>query len=150
MPDIEPNYNNFSIKSIYTICVGLYLAVYAPIYCFLNYDIKTEKEAIKYISDVCANVTKYRIYRVSKRNIILDQSISDNNTNLMYLTNHSSVSDFFIDSRVTYYASKVIALTKIITFLPFISLISYLSSYTIFISHGKTKNEKNTNYMRRR
>ena len=115
MPDIEPmleyNYNNFSIKSIYTICVGLYLAVYAPIYCFLSYDIKTEKEAIKYISDVCANVTKYRIYRVSKRNIILDQSISDNNTNLMYLTNHSSVSDMFIDSRVTYYASKVIALT---------------------------------------
>jgi hypothetical protein len=145
MPDIEPmleyNYNNFSIKSIYTICVGLYLAVCVPIYCLLNYDIKTEKEAVKYISDVCANVTKYRIYRVSKRNIILDQSISDNNTNLMYLTNHLSVSDFFIDSRVTYYASKVIALTKIITFLPFLSLVSYLSSYSIFISHGKTKNE---------
>jgi hypothetical protein len=59
----------------------------------------------------------------------------------MYLTNHSSISDFFIDSRVTYYASKVIALTKIITFLPFLSLVSYLSSYSIFISHGKTKNE---------
>jgi hypothetical protein len=79
MPDIEPmleyNYNNFSIKSIYTICVGLYLAVCVPIYCLLNYDIKTEKEAVKYISDVCANVTKYRIYRVSKRKIIIYKKI---------------------------------------------------------------------------
>jgi hypothetical protein len=145
MPDIEPmleyNYSNFSLKTVYMICVCLYLAFCVPIYCFLNYDIKTEKEVMKSISDICINITEANFYRVSKRNIIIDESTKGSNANIMYLTNHSSVSDFFIDARVTRYTSKVIALTKTITFLPLVSLLSYLSSYNIFISHGKTKNE---------
>ena len=145
MPDIEPmleyNYSNFSLKTVHMICVSLYLAVCIPIYCFLSYDIKTEKEVMKHMSDVCINITGTKFYRVSKRNIIIDETKCNSNQNIMYLTNHSSVSDFFIDSRITYHTSKVIALTKTITFLPLISLLSYLSSYNIFISHGKTKSE---------
>jgi hypothetical protein len=145
MTDIEPmleyNYSNFSLKSVYTICVCLYLAFCLPIYCFLNYDIKTEKEVVKHLSDLCTDITKPRFYRVSKRNIIIDEVNGSNNTNIMYLTNHASASDFFIDARVTYYTSKVIALTKTITLLPLVSFLVYLSSYNIFISHGKTKDE---------
>jgi len=145
MTDIEPmleyNYSNFSLKSVYMICVSLYLAFCIPIYCFLNYDIKTEKEVMKYMSDVCINITGMKYYRVSKRDIIIDEANGSNNTNIMYLTNHSSVSDFFIDARVTRYTSKVIALNKTISFLPLISLLSYLSSYNIFIAQGKTKSE---------
>jgi hypothetical protein len=143
MPDIEPmleyNFSNFSLKTVYTICLCLYLAFCVPIYCILNYDIKTEKEIIKQFSDICADTTKPRFYRVSKQDIILDEENHNNNTNIMYFTNHMSISDFFIDSRVMHYTSKVIALTKTVTLLPLVSLIAYLSSYNIIISHGNSK-----------
>jgi len=136
MVDIEPmlsyDYSNFGIRNILDICILVYLTFIYPIFTFLNYDVKSNKEAIRHVVKECIRSTNCSFHKVSKKGLIL-------NKNIMYMTNHVSVGDFFIDPHILHYSSKFIALNKMRTMLPVLGLISYLTSFTIFINQGNSK-----------
>jgi hypothetical protein len=136
MVDIEPmltyDYSNFGIRNILDICVLLYVTFIYPIFTILNYDIKYNKQTIQDVVKSCINTTKCSMYKVSKKGLIVDK-------NIMYMTNHASVGDFFIDPYVLHYSTKFIALNKMRILLPMLGIICYLTSSTIFISAGNSK-----------
>ena len=136
MVDIEPmltyDYSNFGIRNVLDICVLLYVTFIYPIFTILNYDIKNNKQAIQDVVKSCINATKCSMYKVSKKGLIVDK-------NIMYMTNHVSVGDFFIDPYVLHYSTKFIALNKMRILLPMLGIICYLTSSTIFISSGNSK-----------
>lgn len=138
MVDIEPmltyDYSQIGIKTIYHFFTILYITYIYPIYVILNYNVKTEKNAVKDIAELFINLTKTTIYKVSKEDLNMTK-------NIMYMSNHSSVSDFFIDPIVTHYNSKYISLNKMRKLFPFLGLITMLTKYCIFISGDKTKEQ---------
>lgn len=138
MVDIEPmityDFSQVGIKTIYHILTILYIAYIYPIYVILNYNVKTEKKAIKDIAALFMNLTTPTIYKVSKDDLNMSK-------NIMYMSNHSSVSDFFIDPIVTHYNSKYITLNKMRQIFPVLGLITMLTKYCIFISYGNSKEQ---------
>lgn len=138
MVDIEPmltyDFSQVGIKTIYHILTILYIAYIYPIYVILNYNVKTEKKAIKDVAALFIQLTKPTIYKVSKDDLNMSK-------NIMYMSNHSSVSDFFIDPIVTHYNSKYITLNKMRQIFPVLGLITMLTKYCIFISGEKKKNK---------
>ena len=138
MVDIEPmfkyDFSQVGIKTIYQILIILYITYIYPIYVILNYNVKTEKKAIKDIATLFTNLTNPTIYKVSKEDLNISK-------NIMYMSNHSSVSDFFIDPIVTHYNSKYISLNKVIKIFPFLGIITMLTKYCIFISYGNSKEQ---------
>jgi 1-acyl-sn-glycerol-3-phosphate acyltransferase len=138
MVDIEPmltyDFSQVGIKTIYHILTILYIAYIYPIYVILNYNVKTEKKAIKDVAALFIELTKPTIYKVSKDDLNMSK-------NIMYMSNHSSVSDFFIDPIVTHYNSKYITLNKMRQIFPVLGLITMLTKYCIFISYGNNKGQ---------
>lgn len=143
MVDIEPmltyDYSNFGIKNAYSVILLFYISFIYPIIAILNYDIKTNKQAVQDIVKQCMKITKCNIYKVSKRDLIIDK-------NIMYMTNHVSVGDFFIDQYVLHYASKFVAHNKMKKLLPILGIVCYLTSATIFISSGNSKEKVIQNF----
>ncbi len=143
MVDIEPmltyDYSNFGIRNVLDICVLLYLTFVYPIFTILNYDIKNNKQATHDVVKSCINTTKCSIHKVSKKGLIIDK-------NIMYMTNHASVGDFFIDPYILHYSTKFIALNKMRTLLPMLGIICYLTSSTIFISSENSKDKVIENF----
>jgi 1-acyl-sn-glycerol-3-phosphate acyltransferase len=138
MVDVEPmfeyDFSQVGIKTIYHILTILYIAYIYPIYVILNYNVKTEKKAIKDVAALFIELTKPTIYKVSKDDLNMSK-------NIMYMSNHSSVSDFFIDPLVTHYNSKYITLNKMRQIFPVLGLITMLTKYCIFISYGNSKEQ---------
>lgn len=138
MVDIEPmltyDLSQFGIKTIYNILIVLYITYICPIYSILNYNIKTEKSAIKEVADQFICITKPTIYKVSKEDLNMSK-------NIMYMPNHLSVSDFFIEPIVSHYNSKYIGLNKMRIIFPFLGLLTMFSDYCIYISGEKKKEE---------
>jgi hypothetical protein len=62
------------------------------------------------------------------------------------MTNHTSVGDFFIDPPILHYTSKFISLNKMAFILPVLGILCYLTSYTIVISQGNTKEKVLENF----
>ena len=138
MVDIEPmltyDLSQFGIKTIYNILIVLYITYIHPIYSILNYNVKTEKSAIKEVADQFICMAKPTIYKVSKEDLNMSR-------NIMYMPNHLSVSDFFIEPIVSHYNSKYIGLNKMRIIFPFLGLLTMLSDYCIYISGEKKKEE---------
>ena len=138
MVDVEPmfeyDFSQVGIKTIYHFLTILYIAYIYPIYVILNYNVKTEKKAIKDVAALFIELTKPTIYKVSKDDLNMSK-------NIMYMSNHSSVSDFFIDPLVTHYNSKYITLNKMRQIFPVLGLITMLTKYCIFISYGNSKEQ---------
>jgi 1-acyl-sn-glycerol-3-phosphate acyltransferase len=137
MVDIEPmleyKYSNFGIKNLYSLVVLLYVAFIYPIFAILNYDIKENKQITQCIVKKCISSTKCSMYKVSKKGIIIDK-------NIMYMTNHTSIGDFFIDPYVLHFSTKFIALHKMRYLLPMLGIICSLTESSIFISSDNKKN----------
>ena len=138
MVDIEPmltyDLSQIGIKTIYNILIVLYITYICPIYSILNYNIKTEKSAIKEVADQFICIAKPIIYKVSKEDLNMSK-------NIMYMPNHLSVSDFFIEPIVSHYNSKYIGLNKMRIIFPFLGLLTMFSDYCIYISGEKKKEE---------
>ena len=138
MVDIEPmltyDYSQIGIKTIYNILIILYITYIYPVNVILNYNIKTEKSAIKEVVVELMNITKSTMYKVSKEDLNMSK-------NIMYMTNHLSVSDFFIEPFVSHYNSKYISLNKMRILFPFLGLLTILSDYCIYISGERKKEE---------
>ena len=136
MVDIEPmisyDYSNFGIRNILDISILVYISFIYPIFTILNYDIKGNKQTMQDVISCCIRCTKCSMYKVSKRGLIIDK-------NIMYMTNHVSVGDFFIDPYILHYTSKYIALNKMAFILPVLGILSYLTSFTIIIKQGNSK-----------
>ena len=136
MVDIEPiieyYYSKFGIRNFLDTFIFLYMAFIYPIFTFLNYDIKNNKQSMQDVVACCIRCAKCSMYKVSKRGLIIDK-------NIMYMTNHVSVGDFFIDPYILHYTSKYIALNKMAFILPVLGIISYLTSFTIIIKQGNSK-----------
>ena len=143
MVDIEPmisyDYSNFGIRNILDISILVYISFIYPIFTILNYDIKNNKQTIQDVATSCIHAAKCSMYKVSKRGLIHDK-------NIMYMTNHVSVGDFFIDPYVLHYCTKFIALNKMAIILPLLGIICYLTSFTIFISEGNSKEKVIENF----
>ena len=138
MVDIEPmltyDYSQVGIKTIYNILIVLYITYIHPIYSILSYNVKTEKSAIKEVADQFIRITKPTMYKVSKDDLNMSK-------NIMYMPNHLSVSDFFIEPIVSHYNSKYIGLNKMRIIFPFLGLLTIFSDYCIYISGEKKKEE---------
>ena len=138
MVDIEPmleyKYSNFGIKNVYSLAVLFYVAFIYPIFAILNYDIKENKQITQCIVKKCISATKCSMYKVSKKGIIIDK-------NIMYMTNHTSIGDFFIDPYVLHFSTKFISLQKIRYLLPMLGIICSLTESSIFISSDNQKNK---------
>ena len=138
MVDIEPmltyDYSQIGIKTIYNILIVLYITYIHPIYSILNYNVKTEKSAIKEVADCFIKITKPTIYKVSKEDLNMSK-------NIMYMPNHLSVSDFFLEPLVSHYNSKYIGLNKMRQLFPFLGLLTMLTDYCIYISGERKKEE---------
>ena len=138
MVDIEPmltyDYSQIGIKTIYNILIVLYITYIHPIYSILSYNIKTEKSAIKEVADCFIKITKPTIYKVSKEDLNMSK-------NIMYMPNHLSISDFFIEPLVSHYNSKYIGLNKMRQLFPFLGLLTMFTDYCIYISGEKKKEE---------
>ena len=138
MVDIEPmleyKYSNFGIKNLYSLVVLIYVAFIYPIFAILNYDIKENKQITQCIVKKCISATKCSMYKVSKKGIIIDK-------NIMYMTNHTSIGDFFIDPYVLHFSTKFIALQKMRYLLPMLGIICSLTESSIFISSDNQKNK---------
>jgi len=143
MVDIEPmisyDYSNFGIRNILDIFTFIYISFIYPSFTILNYDIKNNKQAMQAVVSSCIRAAKCSMYKVSKRGLIIDK-------NIMYMTNHVSVGDFFIDPYILHYTSKYIALNKMAFILPVLGIISYLTSFTIVISQGNSKEKVLENF----
>ena len=143
MLDIEPmltyDYSNFGIQNILSTIIFLYMAFIYPIFTILNYDIKGNKQTMQDVISCCIRCTKCSMYKVSKRGLIIDK-------NIMYMTNHVSVADFFIDPYILHYTSKYIALNKMAFILPVLGILSYLTSFTIVIKQGNSKEKVLENF----
>ena len=143
MVDIEPmltyDYSNFGIKNVYSLIILFYIAFINPILAILNYDIKTNKQVIQDIVRKCMKVVKCYIYKVSERDLIIDK-------NIMYMTNHASVGDFFIDQHVFKYTSKFIAINTAKVLLPCLALACELTSSVIYVSSGNSKEKVIENF----
>jgi predicted membrane protein len=146
MVDIEPmlkyNYKNINCRTIRDSCIILYLAFIVPFYAILNYNITTEKMVLNYIIKCYFDVLKPNLYKVSKRDIINDKDI-------IYLTNHVSVCDFFIDTYTIHFSNKFISLNKKKLSLPILSMVVALVNSCFFIPEGSSKNNiiKNLNHI---
>jgi 1-acyl-sn-glycerol-3-phosphate acyltransferase len=136
MVDIEPmlNYDcsSIGINQIYGVILLIYFAFIYPIYAILNYDIKNNKEVTRTICKECIRVSNCSMHKVSKKNQIMDK-------NILYMTNHASTGDFFIDPYILHYSTKFIALNKVRMILPVLGAICHLTSSAIFISSGNSK-----------
>ena len=143
MVDIEPmmtyDLSQIGINTFYHTLTIFYITYIYPIYVILNYNIKTEKNAIKDISKLVMDLTKPTIYKVSKDDLNMSK-------NIMYMSNHLSVSDFFIDPIVTHYNSKYISLNKMRKIFPFLGLVTMLTKYCIYISGEKKKEQVIANF----
>jgi len=143
MVDIEPilkyDYSNFGIQNILDIFTFIYISFIYPIYTILNYDVKTNKQALQSVVTSCIRAAKCSTYKVSKKGLIIDK-------NIMYMTNHVSVGDFFIDPPILHYTSKFISLNKMAFILPVLGILCYLTSYTIVISQGNSKEKVLENF----
>jgi 1-acyl-sn-glycerol-3-phosphate acyltransferase len=143
MVDIEPmlkyDYSTLGIKNVYDVLILIYISFILPITTILNYEIKSEKEVTRDIVNECIKTTKCSMYKVSKDGLITDKDI-------IYMTNHTSVGDFFIDPYILHYSTKFIALNKARIILPFLGIICYLTSSTIFISSDNKKEKVIENF----
>lgn len=106
----------------------------------MHYGLKTEKETIRSMVSQNLNTVGCHLHKISKRGIIVDK-------NIMYLANHLSSGDFFIDPYITHYNTKFISLNKVKILIPLIALLSSQANMIIFIKNMKDKNEivKNMN-----
>jgi 1-acyl-sn-glycerol-3-phosphate acyltransferase len=138
MVDIEPmleyKHSTFGLHTIYNILIFLYLSFINPLCSILNYGIKTEKEVLR--SMIMTNMAFFKCYlhKVSKKGVIIDK-------NIMYLSNHLSSGDSFIDPYIVNYNGKFISLSKVKFLLPLVSLLTSQVNTVIFINNMKEKNE---------
>ena len=138
MVDIEPmleyKTSNLGLHSIYKIFIFLYLAFISPLYSILNYGIKTEKEVLRSMVVTNMKHIKSSLHKVSKRGLILEK-------NIMYMSNHLSSGDSYLDPYIVNYNGKFISLNKLKLLLPLVSLLSSQVNTVIFINSMKDKNE---------
>ena len=138
MVDIEPMLeykpSTFGLHTIYNVLAFLYLASVNPLCSIINYGIKTEKEVLR--SMILTNMAFFKcsLRKVSKKGLIIDK-------NIMYLSNHVSSGDFFIDPYVVNFNGKFISLNKVKLLLPLVSLLTSQVNTVIFINNMKDKNE---------
>jgi hypothetical protein len=138
MVDIEPmleyKLSTLGLHTIYNILILLYLAFINPLCSVLNYSIKTEKEVLRSMVLTNMKLIKSSLHKVSKREVIIDK-------NIMYLSNHLTSGDFYLDPYIVNYNGKFISLNKIKLLLPVVSLLASQINSTIFINNMKDKNE---------
>jgi hypothetical protein len=143
MVDIEPmltyDYSNFGIKNVYSLIILFYIAFINPIFAILNYDIKTNKQVIQDIVKKCMKVVKCYIHNVSKRDLINDK-------NIIYMTNHVSVGDYFIDNHILHHNTRFVSSDKLKILLPILSLTCDLTSSSIYVSSGNSKEKVLENF----
>ena len=138
MVDIEPMLEyktyTFGLHTIYNILAFGYLAFIIPLYTILNYNVKTEKEAIQELVLKNLGFCKSHLHKVSKKGLIVEKDV-------MYFSNHLSCGDFFIDPYVVNYNGKFISLSKIKLLLPLLGLMTSCVNSVIFIDNMKDKNQ---------
>ena len=128
----EYNCSKIGVKNIISILYFIYASFIHPICAIMNYDIKTEKKVVGSLVMECIKILDVSFHKVSKKGLIVDKDI-------MYMTNHVSVGDFFFDPYVLHYTSRFIALRKAAIMLPVLGIISYNTCSNIFIDQGNTK-----------
>lgn len=114
------------------ICVFLVGIVY-PIFSILNLNNYTKKDIIFNANNLLKKWIGYDIYVISKDKLI-------NKKDIIYLSNHVSFGDFFIDSIITNNSSKFVSRYNIVILFPLYYLISLITNSAIFFKRTNITN----------
>jgi len=123
------NIFNFFINFIIATCIF-------PIISILNIFNITGKQIIYNTSSLFKYWFGVKIFRISKQNIVYDKDI-------IYLSNHVSLTDTFVDLAITNFTTKYISRYMVILFIPFISLLAFITNCGMFINRSKNGNITN-------
>jgi len=114
------------------ICVFLVGIIY-PLLSIFNLNNYTKKDIIFYANNLLKKWIGYDIYVISKNKLI-------NKKDIIYLSNHVSFGDFFIDSIITNNSSKFVSRYNIVIFFPIYYLISLITNSAIFFKRSNITN----------
>ena len=118
------NFFNF----LYVMLIAL---IISPIYTIFDFSIRTKKEFVrKYVSGIYQN-TGIKIYRASEQDIVYKK-------NIIYLSNHRTFSDFYVDHIVTHYSSFFVSRYLIAFIIPMTYLIGVIGNSIFFFKRGQT------------
>jgi 1-acyl-sn-glycerol-3-phosphate acyltransferase len=102
------------------------ITVYCPITAILTFNKKTKKEALINVMKPLIDYLQFNLYRVSKQTI-------NHSNNIIYLSNHRSWADFFIDQIITEYSFKFLSRWIVAFWLPFYAVMGgYITDSIIF------------------
>jgi hypothetical protein len=114
------------------ICIFLVGFIY-PIISIFNLNNYTKKDIIFNANNLLKKWIGYNIYIISKNKLITKKDI-------IYLSNHVSFGDFFIDSIITNNSSKFVSRYNIVILFPLYYLISLITNSAIFFKRSNITN----------
>ena len=100
-----------------------------PILGIFSLHSKTKKDIIFQIIKYARFLFSFKIYRISKEKL-------EHHTDLIYLCNHRSFSDMFIDQILTEYCGKTIARYMVLILFPLYFILSKITNNVYFINRG--------------
>ncbi len=100
-----------------------------PILGIFGLHSKTKKDIIFQIIRYARYLFSFKIYRISKQKV-------EHHKDLIYLCNHRSFSDMFIDQILTEYCGKTIARYMVLILFPFSYILSKIADNGYFINRG--------------
>jgi 1-acyl-sn-glycerol-3-phosphate acyltransferase len=114
--------------------INIFIVTYIiPFIACFNILNNTKKEIIQNYFNLFKSWLDISIYRVSKNKLV-------SRNDIIYMPNHISWTDFFIDHYVTNYSSKYISRYIIAFIFPFLYLLSLLTDSCIFFKRNSIKN----------
>jgi 1-acyl-sn-glycerol-3-phosphate acyltransferase len=100
-----------------------------PILGIFDLHSKTKKDIIFQIIKYARLLFSFKIFRISKEKL-------EHHKDLIYLCNHRSFSDMFIDQILTEYCGKTIARYMVLILFPFSYILSKIANNCYFINRG--------------
>ena len=113
--------------------VMIYMTIICPIMCLLNVFNQTKKDLLFRLSYYVNLLFNVNIIRVSTTDIVRKH-------NIIYLTNHRSFADMFIDPMICGYCGMFIARNLVGLVFPFTFIISKITNNCIFINRDNIGN----------
>ena len=113
--------------------VMFYMSVICPLFAILNIFTRTKKSLLYNLCNYVNIIFNVKIIRISENDIARDKDI-------IYLTNHRSFADMFIDPMIIGYCGMFIARNLVALVFPFSFIVSKLTNNCIYINRENVGN----------
>jgi hypothetical protein len=117
------------IKFINFIITVFLLSIYGPLRGLFKLSNYTKKDIIFSYANTVKKFLKFNLYQISNQNI-------EHNPKIIYLSNHISWSDFFIDHITTNFSSKYLARMIVSVVFPLFYILGNITQTILFFKRG--------------